>query len=149
MPVQRTVYPPRPSKPSIMERFALGEGFLKDSADRFYHTNGSWIAKPSGERFWEWRTIQGDVLRYLYAREVCLEREPLEIEAEDWRMIEAHPETHSMILADTDGDPVEVSAFSICELKARGVLKLYQTHFRLVCEDLPPSMNLFRPQDRG
>jgi hypothetical protein len=149
VPVQRTIYPPRPTKPSIMERFALSEGFLKDSSDRFYHTNGSWISKPSGERFWAWRTAQGEVLRYLYAREVCLEREPLEIDAEDWRMIEVHPKTHSMILASTDGDPIEVSGSSICELKERGVLKLYQTHFRLVCEDLPQSLNFSRPQDRG
>ncbi len=149
VPVQRIVYPPRPPKPSIMERFALSEGFQKDSADRFYHTDGGWLSKPSGERFWEWRTVQGEVLRYLYAREVCLEREPLDIDAEDWRMIEAHPETHSMILADTDGDPIEVSGSSICELKEHGVLKLYQTHFRLVCEDLPQSLNLLRPQDRG
>ena len=135
VPIQRSVYPPRPPKPSFMERFALGEGFLKDSSDRFYHANGSWISKPSGERFWEWRTVQGDVLRYLYAREVCLEREPLEIDAADWRIIEAYPETHSMILTDPEDRPIEVSGSLICKLKEDGALRLYQTQFRLVCED--------------
>jgi hypothetical protein len=118
-----------------MERFALGEGFLKDSSDRFYHADGSWISKPSGERFWEWRTVKGDVLRYLYAREVCLEREPLDIDAEDWRIIEAYPETHSIILTDPEDRPIAVSGSVICKLKEDGTLRLYQTHFRLVCED--------------
>jgi hypothetical protein len=148
VPVQRTVYPPRPAKPSIMERFALGEGFLKDSADRFYHTNGSWIAKPSGERFWEWRTIQGEVLRYLYAREICLEREPLEIDAEDWRMIEAHPEAHTMILIDPEDRPIAVSGSVICKLKEDGTLRLYQTHFRLVCEDQSQASGLLNRSTR-
>ncbi len=135
VPIQRSVYPPRPPKPSFMERFALGEGFLKDSSDRFYHADGSWISKPSGERFWEWRTVKGDVLRYLYAREVCLEREPLDIDAEDWRIIEAYPETHSIILTDPEDRPIAVSGSVICKLKEDGTLRLYQTHFRLVCED--------------
>jgi Histidine kinase-, DNA gyrase B-, and HSP90-like ATPase len=71
----------------------------------------------------------------------------VDIDVEDWRMIEAHPETHSMILADHDGDPIEVAGSS--KLKDRGVLKLYQTHFRLVCEDIPQSFNLLRPQAKG
>ena len=148
-PVQRAVHPSRPPKPSIMERFALSQGFQKDSSDRFYHADGNWIAKPSGGRFWEWRTVRGETVRYLYAREICLEREPLDIDAEDWRMVEAHPEAHSMVLVDIDGDPIEVPGSAICQLKDRGVLKLYQTHFRLVCEDIPQPFNLLRPQAKG
>jgi hypothetical protein len=132
----------KPPKPSIMERFAVGHGFKKDSFDRFYRDDGDWIGKPAGDRFWEWRTVRGEVTRYLYAREICLEREPLEIEAEDWRMIEAYPETHSMILVDRDDEPVEVSGSVICRLKEDGTLRLYQTHFRLVCEDVPQASGL-------
>jgi hypothetical protein len=57
--VNRTTTPPRehpvprPSRPSIMERFALGLGFQKDGGDRFFHDDGSWIAKPGGSQFWE------------------------------------------------------------------------------------------------
>ena len=125
-----------------MERFALGHGFKKDSFDRFYRDDGNWIGKPAGDRFWEWRTVRGEVTRYLYAREICLEREPLEIEAEDWRMIEAYPETHSMILVDRDDQPIEISGSVICKLKDDGTLRLYQPHFRLVCEDAPETSGL-------
>ncbi len=148
-PAPRTAPPPRSQKPNILERFAAGKGFRKDPLGRFYHPNGSWIAKQSGNRFWEWRALRGELVRYLYAREICLEREPLDIEAEDWKMIEAHPETHSMILADSKGNPIEVAGSAICQLKDSGVLKLYQTHFRLVCEDIPQSFNLLRPPDQA
>lgn len=138
---QRGTHGQRPPKPGIMERFALGQGFEKDGSDRFYRTDGSWIAKPTGDRYWEWRSVRGEVLRYLYARDHCLEREPLEIDAEVWRMIETHPETHSMILVDREDEPIEITGATICALKDDGVLKLYQTQFRLVCEDVPESFS--------
>ena len=146
-PVYRTVQPPKPPKPGVMERFALGEGFKKDSSDRFYRSDGNWIAKPTGERFWELRTARGEVVRHFYARDICLEREPLDIDAEDWRMIEAHPETHSMILVDRNDRPIEVTGSTIRQLKNDGVLMLYQTHFRLVREDGPRSFQILTHQD--
>src|SRR5204863_334226 len=34
----------KPSKPTLIERFVLALGYSKDGADRFYHSDGSWIA---------------------------------------------------------------------------------------------------------
>src|SRR5262249_46964620 len=35
----------RPSKPPIIERFAAAQGFQRDGDRRFFHPDGSWIAK--------------------------------------------------------------------------------------------------------
>src|SRR3546814_7734420 len=78
----------RPLRPSIMARFALAQGYKADGDDRFFHSDGSWIGRTSGARFpWERRAAAGGVLRHYYPKEHCLEREPLQIEADVWGQI--------------------------------------------------------------
>jgi hypothetical protein len=51
-----------------------------------------------------------------------------------------------MVLVDLDDKPIEIPGSTIRQLKDEGVLKLYQTHFRLVCEDGSwPSPTFGRP----
>ena len=80
---QRPPVSPKPARAGIIERFAESQGYQKGSDQRFTHEDGSWIARSTGTRFpWERRRADGDIVRYYLPREQCLEREPLQIEAD-------------------------------------------------------------------
>ena len=124
---------PKPAKPDIIERYAKSQGFRKDSDDRFFHEDGSWIARANGARFpWERRTASGDLVRYYWPKEHCLEREPLQLEADIWDLIEQHPETYALVLADIEGGPVEVTGSRLRALRDAGDVTLYPAAYRLV-----------------
>lgn len=137
-PVEGKAAPPKERRPvrpkqSVLERFALSQGFQKDGDDRFFHTDGSWIAKTRDNVFpWEWRTRTGDLVRLLWPKDHCLEREPLEIEAEMWTLIDKSPETHSLILSDDQGSPCEFRGTQLRALRASGGIALYPAAYRLV-----------------
>jgi hypothetical protein len=133
--VVRPRSPQKPSKPHIIERFALARGFKRDGDERFYHEDGSWIAKVNGSTFpWERRNSAGDIVRYYWPREHCLDLEPLEVESEVWGLIDKTPGTYAFVLATAAGDPIEVLGAQLRALLATGVLKLYPAAYRLVLE---------------
>jgi hypothetical protein len=123
---------PRPSRPSIMERFALGLGFQKDGNDRYFHDDGSWITKPGGSHFWERHAVGGSVLRYYWAKDHCLESDPLQIDAEVWGLIDRFPGTYAFILADPQERPVELIGSRLQSMKNDGFIKLYPASYRVV-----------------
>jgi hypothetical protein len=133
---------PRPTlklaKASIMERFAKRQGFRKDSDDRFFHQNGSWIGKAVGARFpWEHRTAGGDLVRYYWPKDHCLVREPLQLEADIWGLMEQHPDTYALILSDLEDGPVEVTGASLRSMRDEGKVTLYPASYRLVYDNAP------------
>jgi len=130
----------KPSKPTLIERFALALGYSKDGADRFYHSDGSWIAKTSDSAFpWERRSASGELLCYFWPKEHCLRREPLQVEADVWALCENFPELYALILLDIDGRPVEISGRQLGTMCSAGELTLHPATYRLVyAEDHAP-----------
>ena len=123
----------KPAKPNIIERYAKSQGFRKDSGDRFSHEDGSWIARANGTRFpWERRTASGNLVRYYWPKDHCLEREPLQLEADVWRLIEQTPKTYALILSDIEGNPVEVTGSRLLTMRDKGKVTLYPATYRLV-----------------
>lgn len=128
-------HPPKPAKPSIIERFARSQGFEKDSEDRFFHPDGSWIGKANGDRFpWERRTAAGDVIRHYWPREHCLDQAPLQLEADIWGLIEKFPDDYALVLSDPQGNPVEVLGSRLRAMRDNEELKLYPATYRLVLD---------------
>ena len=124
---------PKPPKPNIMERFAKAQGFRKDGEERFFHESGSWICRANGARFpWEHRTANGDLVRYYWPKDHCLQQEPLQLEAEVWGLIEQHPETYALILSNVEGGPVEVTGARLRAMRDEGEVTLYPATYRLV-----------------
>lgn len=124
---------PRPPKPSIMERFAKAHGFRKDGEDRFFHESGSWIGRANGARFpWEHRAASGDLVRYYWPKDHCLQQEPLQLEADVWGLIEQHPETYALILSNIEGGPVEVTGARLRKMRDEGEVTLFPATYRLV-----------------
>lgn len=134
----KTVRRPRdqqPARPDIIERFASSQGFRKDSDDRFFHSDGSWIGKISGERFpWERRTATGNLVRRYWPREHCLQKAPLQLEADIWGLIEKFPDDYALVLLDAEGNPVEVPGARLCAMRDSEELKLYPASYRLVID---------------
>ena len=121
--------------PSIIERFARLRGFTNDGNERFSQSDGSWIGKTKGEPFpWEARTAAGDLLRYYWPKDHCLERKPLELEAGVWGLIEKFPDTYALILLDPQGEPVEVPGERLLALRESGNLKIFPASYRLVVD---------------
>jgi len=140
-------HPAKPGKPSIMERFARIHGFRRDCEDRFFHPDGSWIAKPSGTPFWERRTANGDLVRYYWPKDHCLEREPLQIDADIWGLIDKFPDTYALILSDNQDDALEITGARLRAMRDGGNLKFYPATYRLVYQEDRSSTEL--PKQSG
>lgn len=124
---------PKPSRPSVIARFALGLGYKPDGEDRFYHSDGSWIGRANGARFpWERRSAGGEVQRHYYPKEHCLEREPLQIEADIWGLLDQKPDAYSFILLNPEGELVEMTGVRLRELRDGGEITIHPATYRLV-----------------
>ena len=133
------VTPPRtstkPARPAIIELFAKTQGYRKDGDQRYFHDDGSWIGRTKGDRFpWERRTAAGDLVYYYWSKDHCLEREPLQIDADIWALIDNHPEKYALILSDSEGDPVEITGASLRAMREEGKVTLYPATYRLVLD---------------
>jgi len=128
--------PPGPAKPKLIERFAAANGYVRDNSEgRFYHKDGGWLERVSGNSFpWERYSPSGELLQCYWVKDACIEREPLQVEAEVWELCANHPEKYSLLLAAPDGTPVEYSGERICSLLDRGQLTLFPASYRLVYE---------------
>ncbi|MDD3846879.1 MAG: ATP-binding protein [Syntrophorhabdaceae bacterium] len=124
----------KPAKPSIIERFAQSRGFIKEGDDRFYHADGSWIAKTHGDHRFPWarRTSTGELVCYYWSRDHCLEQGPLQVEADIWGMVDNHPKTHAFILSDRQGNPKEITGDRLRSMCTDGKIALYPATYRLV-----------------
>lgn len=124
---------PKPPRPSVMARFALSQGYKADGEDRFFHADGSWIARANGTRFpWERHSANGEVLRHYYPKEHCLEREPLQIEADVWGLLDQKPDVYSFILVNPEGEPVEMTGGRLRALREGGEITIHPATYRLV-----------------
>jgi hypothetical protein len=132
-PVARARTPAKPPRPSVIARFARALGYKADGEDRFYHSDGSWIARANGARFpWERRSANGEVQRHFFPKEHCLEREPLQIEADVWGLLDQKPNAYSFILVNSVGDPVELTGTHLRALRANGEITIHPATYRLV-----------------
>ena len=131
--VSRPRTPPKPARPSVIARFALAVGYKPDGDDRFYHSDGSWIGRANGARFpWERRSAGGDVQRHYYPKDHCLEREPLQIEADVWGLLDQKPNVYSFILVNPEGEPVELTGARLRALRDGGEITIHPATYRLV-----------------
>lgn len=128
---------PKPPRLSIMERFARAQGFKRDGDDRFFHPDGSWIARAHDTRFpWERRTAGGELVRYYWPKDHCLEREPLQIEADVWGLLDQSSDTYALVLADSQGNPIEIPGVRLRAMREGGDLTLYPATYRLVLDKI-------------
>lgn len=133
------VHKPRPQatthhhRPDLMTRYAKSIGFQPKGEDRFVDTTGNWLGRSLGTKFpWAKYSSSGNLLRYYLDRELCLENDPLQIEADVWSLIEQKPELYAFILTNRDGSPVEITGSKLLSLKDEGKLSILPATYRLV-----------------
>ena len=61
-----------------------------------------------------------------------MEREPLQIEAEIWGLVDQKPEVYSFILLDPEGAPVEMTGSRLRALRDGGEMTIHPATYRLV-----------------
>ena len=123
---------PRVPDPSIMERFAQSEGFHLTADGGYFRTDGSWITKVTSDVFpWQRSTAQGEITRRYWPKNHCIDREPLQIEAEVWSLIDKFPDEYALILADPEGKPTELRGSRLRVMRGQGALALYPASYRL------------------
>ncbi|CTQ45310.1 sacsin N-terminal ATP-binding-like domain-containing protein [Roseibium aggregatum] len=136
-PLQQSIREPtaRPAKPSLMERFSVHRGFRKSNDGHFCNAEREVIGKAHGSLFpWELRDAAGTVIKRYLPREHCLEREPLQMEAEVWGLLEHDPDSYSLVLIDPSETPIEVSGNQLTKLREIGVIQLHPSTYRLVMD---------------
>ncbi len=131
------VHTPRPAKLRFIEVFAKARGYQPDGeSDRFYRADGSWLQKADGGVFpWERYTADGHLAQSYWLKDHCLQEEPLEIGADVWQLCQDHPGAYTLVLADREGCPIELTGERLQQLRVAGQLKLYPAGYRLAYED--------------
>ena len=124
----------KPTKPGIMERFALSQGYKKEAENNFVHSNGNRIHKSDNSNIFPWEKLSsaGEVICYYLSKDLCLEREPLQIEADVWAMIDKSPDTCAFILSDIEDKPVELSGKHLRSMCEEGKITLYPATYKIV-----------------
>jgi len=111
----------------------LARGYARDGSDRFYHPDGSWIQKTAGNSFpWERYSASGELQQCYWTRDHCIEREPLQVEADVWELCDKHPDKYTLLLTDPTGEPVELPGRLLRELRDSGRLTIYLAKYCLV-----------------
>lgn len=127
---------PTPDRPSLIERFAALRGFRKNGGGSFTHPNGERLARETDSVFpWEHRASDGTLIRGYYAKEHCLNREPLELETEVWGLLEKSPTLYSILLVDIDWSPIEMTGGELRSMRDAKRITLYPAAYRLVLEN--------------
>ncbi len=127
---------PRPTTSGVVERFAQSHGFQKVSDDLYSHPDGSRISRAHGESFsWIRGNDSGEIACHYWAKDHCLEHEPLQINAEVWGMFEKFPKNHALLLSSPTGNVVEIRGEKLKALCKEGNLILYPATYRLVYQD--------------
>lgn len=78
------------------------------------------------------RNAAGEIVRYYWPKDLCLEQEPLQMEADIWGLIDSFPEIYALVLSDLQGDPVEVKGVHLRNMRDGGKITLYPATYRLV-----------------
>ncbi len=130
----RRRHPQQPVKPKLIERFAAANGYIKDNSDgRFYHVDGGWIQRAPGASFpWERYSPSGELLQRYWVKDHCIERDPLQIEADVWQLCTQRPEKYSLLLADPDDKPVLCSGERLRALLVSKQITLFPATYRIV-----------------
>jgi hypothetical protein len=133
-PQERT--PPRPHvgppRKALIERFALAQGFNAARPDRFVRRDGATIARSSTlQSWWELRGSAGVSERFYWPKDHCLDLQPLLVDSEVWRLLELEPETHSLVLEDAAGAPIELRGARLRRMRDDGQLAVHPASYRI------------------
>ena len=132
-PTPRPARPARTPQPTIIERFARTQGFFMNGSEKFYHEDGSSLERTHGGNVfpWELKSATGNTERFYWPREHCIQKEPLQLEAEIWELCQRSPDLYSLVLTTVNGVPTEVDGNQLVKMQEQHALVLYPAAYRL------------------
>ena len=131
-PTPRPARPARTPLPTIIERFARTQRFFMNDSGKFYHEDGRSLERTPGNVFpWELKSASGNTERYYWPREHCIQKEPLQLEAEIWDLCQRFPDLYSLVLTTIKGVPIEVDGNQLVKMQEEQALVLYPAAYRL------------------
>lgn len=120
-------------RPSLMERFAVAEGFHPDGPDGFRNTIGESITKVHKAPFpWQRRSPDGSLVRSYWAKDSCIDDQPLLLDADVWHLLIKCPDSYALILSRRDGSPEERTGAHLTAMRESGQITLFPAAYRLV-----------------
>lgn len=131
-PVRRRPRSPRPLRQSLIERYAQSLGFALNGTGKFEGPDGTSLERTSGNVFpWELKSSQGEVLRYFWLKEICIQQESISLDAEIWELCQRNPKLYSLMLIDESGAPQPITGSELMEMQGSNKLVLYPATYRL------------------
>jgi len=122
----------RREKDSLMTRFALAEGFVKNGEELFSHPNGQRIERAKDDIFpWRRSGLSG-LIKFYWVQDKCIHKKPIEIEAEVWAKLKSDKEHCSLILLNDADEPVELSGADLIDMIDKKEVLVYVSSYRLV-----------------
>jgi len=123
----------KPPKPTMIELFAKANGFSKDGDDKYHKKDGSWLERTHDNGFqWGMYDKSGDLKQYYWLKDHCIESEPLQMDVIIWKSCESFPGLYTIVLADHDGNPEEITGYKLMKLRDDNLLELNPASYRLV-----------------
>lgn len=122
-------------KPSLIERFALSQGFHKQG-DTFCKEDGSLITRAERNDVFSWILYSASRKRlcnYL-PLDKCLEIEAIELDSEAWRLLNEYPSDYSLILLNEHDQPIERTGKELKRLVDERHLALFPASYRIKME---------------
>ena len=80
---------------------------------------------------WELKSATRKTERFYWPREHCIQKEPLQLEAEIWELCQRFPDLYSLILTTVNGFPTEVDGNQLVKMQEQHALVLYPAAYRL------------------
>ncbi|MBN1363341.1 MAG: hypothetical protein JW976_00915 [Syntrophaceae bacterium] len=134
---EQKVHHPSKPQPRLIEIYAKKMGFQRDGENRFFHEDGRCIEKTFDKLFpWEMRNSKGEIIRYYWVENHCLEKEPLQIKFEIWTAMEGAPFICALILVNESGEPVEKLGAQLKEMRNRQEIEICPATYRLVYKNM-------------
>ncbi|WP_283433167.1 sacsin N-terminal ATP-binding-like domain-containing protein [Neorhodopirellula lusitana] len=126
-------------QPKPFDLFAKREGFRRTNQQLFTKDDQSWISRDASSVFpWQRFDASGQLQQSYWTDDRCLDEEPIQVEAEAWRLCEQFPEKYSFLLASVDDEFQLLSARDLVAMRKDGHVTLYPATYRIVKEQNPP-----------
>ena len=95
----------RPQPPDLAPLFATLKGFSVSGLE-YVGSDGNRLLRDLTTSFpWQIRSPSGTLVQYYWIKDHCIQKVPLELPVEVWRLCQNHPDEYSLVLADIQGRP--------------------------------------------
>ncbi len=132
-PSKPNAFPSQASQaPSLIERFALQNGYTKLGPTLFVGPDGRRLCRSEDEaNLWEYHNQKGQLQHCYWVKEHCLQKRPLNVSAAVWSLTVKYPHQYSFVLIDQDNNPIVYSGIWLKEQLTEGNLLLFPASYRL------------------